>query len=194
MHIMQDRDLVYNKWKQPGWRIEQKYSSNVLIGNWVEERLQFTRECKTASTTNRLDFRPPTDHRPDVIVRRRALRGSEGLPARLLLSHHNTPTSHYLVSLYDESYGCRGASALPALRTWHSDKMAWVPERSDHPLHGPPTNYGLATLRQARREQQCDGLPKLSVYKEEYPVYPRSTFCQPHHARALHLVSGRKKT
>ena len=26
------------KWQIPGWRIEQKYSPGVLIGNWDEER------------------------------------------------------------------------------------------------------------------------------------------------------------
>ena len=26
------------KWNRPGWRIEQKYSTDVLIGNWNEER------------------------------------------------------------------------------------------------------------------------------------------------------------
>ncbi len=28
------------KWNMPGWRIEQRYSTNVLIGNWQEERLK----------------------------------------------------------------------------------------------------------------------------------------------------------
>ena len=26
------------KWHMPGWRIEQKYSPGVLIGNWGEDR------------------------------------------------------------------------------------------------------------------------------------------------------------
>jgi len=26
------------KWQMPGWRIEQKYSPGVLIGNWDEDR------------------------------------------------------------------------------------------------------------------------------------------------------------
>lgn len=26
------------KWKLPGWRIEQRYATDVLIGNWNEER------------------------------------------------------------------------------------------------------------------------------------------------------------
>jgi hypothetical protein len=27
-----------NKWNMPGWRIEQKFSPGVLIGNWGEDR------------------------------------------------------------------------------------------------------------------------------------------------------------
>ncbi|XP_076863821.1 cilia- and flagella-associated protein 107 isoform X2 [Brachyhypopomus gauderio] len=131
---MQGKDVAYNKWSQPGWRIEQTYSNKVLVGNWAEERLQFTRECKPLNTTHRQDFRPQSEHKPDVIVRRTALRRSEGLPSKILLSHHDTPTSHYLLSLYDESYGRRVPAHLPAHRTWHSDKLAWVPERSDHPI------------------------------------------------------------
>ncbi|TSW21774.1 hypothetical protein Baya_13549 [Bagarius yarrelli] len=74
---MQEKDMAYNKWKQPGWRIEQKYSDKVLIGNWAEERLQFSQERTTSKSSNSFDFRPHPDHRPDVIVRRTALRRSE---------------------------------------------------------------------------------------------------------------------
>ena len=34
------KEKSYDKWTQPGWRIEQKYANRVLIGNWVENRLQ----------------------------------------------------------------------------------------------------------------------------------------------------------
>lgn len=37
---MQKMENSHDKWSQPGWRIEQKYSNKVLIGNWVEEKLQ----------------------------------------------------------------------------------------------------------------------------------------------------------
>ncbi|MGH0120153.1 UNVERIFIED_CONTAM: hypothetical protein FKN15_065314 [Acipenser sinensis] len=93
------------KWSMPGWRTEEKYSNKVLIGNWVEERLQ-------------------------------------GLPSRVLLTHHNTPNSDHLVSLYDEVYCRQGRNpALPPLRSWKYDSLAWVPERSDHPLN---VNFGSA--------------------------------------------------
>ena len=31
-------EYVDAKWNLPGWRIEQKYNTDVLIGNWNEER------------------------------------------------------------------------------------------------------------------------------------------------------------
>ncbi|KAI5623011.1 hypothetical protein C0J50_17518, partial [Silurus asotus] len=186
---MQEKDVTYDKWKQPGWRIEQQYSNKVLVGNWAEERLQFSRERKTANSSNRLDFRPQTDHRPDVIVRRMALRRSEGLPSRRLFSHHNTPPSHYLVTLYDESYGQRSSSGLPKLQPWNTDEKAWVPEKSDHPLHGPPTNYGLTKLWRAQLEKQQARSHMLSTYRAAYPVHPIDAFCQPRHARVPRLTS-----
>ena len=33
------RGLSDPKWQLPGWRIEQKYATGVLIGNWSEDRL-----------------------------------------------------------------------------------------------------------------------------------------------------------
>ena len=34
------------KWNQPGWRIEQKYDTDVLIGNWNEERRVVGLKCR----------------------------------------------------------------------------------------------------------------------------------------------------
>ena len=33
------KSLTDPKWQPSGWRIEQKYSKGVLIGNWSEDRL-----------------------------------------------------------------------------------------------------------------------------------------------------------
>ncbi|TRY60241.1 hypothetical protein DNTS_028215 [Danionella cerebrum] len=199
MHKLKSHD----KFNQPGWRIEQKYGSKVLIGNWLEEKLQltlgervartesflciygvrqFARESMTANSSNRLDYTPHEFHRPDAAVRRMGLHRSEGVPSRLLLSHHCVPSFHYFVTLYDESYGCQASSSsLPTLRSWHSDKLAWVPERSDHPLQGPPTKFGLEEAWRARVEQQREALPALSLYQASYPPHPISAFCHSHH-------------
>ncbi|KAG9260312.1 arylacetamide deacetylase-like 3 isoform X1 [Astyanax mexicanus] len=125
--------------------------------------------------------------------RERSYQKPEGLPPHQLMYHHSTPTAHYLVSLYDESYGRQHTSDLPTLRTWHSDKLGWIPERSDHPVQGPPTNYGLLESLQAQGQQQQGVLPMLSVYKAAYPLHPTSAFCQPRHARAPRLISSNKK-
>ncbi|TKS70791.1 hypothetical protein D9C73_005761 [Collichthys lucidus] len=66
-----------DKWAQTGWKIEQKYANKVLLGNWAEERLQFTREPKITNSTNRTDYRPHWDFKPDVFERRSALLRAE---------------------------------------------------------------------------------------------------------------------
>ena len=47
LHVQQKRMAEANmsssrthpKWQPSGWRIQQKYSNGVLIGNWLEDRL-----------------------------------------------------------------------------------------------------------------------------------------------------------
>uniref|UniRef100_A0A3B3SJV2 Si:ch211-226m7.4 n=1 Tax=Paramormyrops kingsleyae TaxID=1676925 RepID=A0A3B3SJV2_9TELE len=120
--------------KHDMWKIERKYSSRVLIGNWAEDKLK-------------------------------------GVPTKLLLSHHGTPHSHCLVSLYDEMYGRKPSSTL---RSWHPDKLAWVPERSDHPVQSPPTNFGLAESWRARWGPRRDALPAVSCPSPSAFVQTRS--------------------
>ncbi|KAM6980692.1 cilia- and flagella-associated protein 107 [Aplochiton taeniatus] len=188
---MRNTGQEYDKWSQPGWKIEQRFSNKVLIGNWVEQKLQFTRQCRTANSTNRRDYRPQPDHRPDVFMRRDARRRAEGLPSKLLLAHHNTPPSHYLVSLYDETHGRQASAMLPTLRSWHPDTMSWAPERSDHPTVAPPTYFGLEESRRRRQEeQQPPSLPALSVYMSTYKRHPLSAFCQQRFASAPRALSS----
>ncbi|XP_035245413.1 uncharacterized protein C1orf158 homolog isoform X1 [Anguilla anguilla] len=180
-----------DKWAKPGWRIEQKYGNKVLIGNWAEERLQFTRDCRVPTSTHCADYRPQWDHRPDIFLRREALRRAEGLPAKLLLDHHNIPHSHYLVSHYDETYCRQTSSALPTRRSWHRDKLAWVPERSDHPVKVPPTNFGLAESRWVHSAKRAETAGHMvSVYRSMYPRYPDSAFSPPRSARTPRTLSS----
>ncbi|XP_042179642.1 uncharacterized protein C1orf158-like [Oncorhynchus tshawytscha] len=181
------------KWTQPGWRMAQRYANKVLIGNWVEEKLQYTRECKTATTAPTVQT---TSHRgPDVIVRQMALWKAEGLAAKMLLSHHGTLPSHYLVTLYDEMYRRQGSSTLLTLCTWHPDRLARMPEKSDHHRYPilsvlsslsfpsfsfpPPTNFGLVESRQVCLDQHQPPFSTLSVYRTAYQRHPLSAFCQP---------------
>ncbi|XP_052329366.1 cilia- and flagella-associated protein 107-like [Oncorhynchus keta] len=118
---------------------------------------QFTRECKTATTAPTVQT---TSHRgPDVIVRQMAPWKAEGLAAKLLLSHHGTLPSHYLVTLYDEMYRRQGSSTLLTLCSWHPDRLARIPEKSDHHrypiLSAVITNWCQVNKRSQEKKKQC---------------------------------------
>ncbi|KAJ8359391.1 hypothetical protein SKAU_G00159160 [Synaphobranchus kaupii] len=165
------------------------YSS--VTGGSGEAESMFTRDRCASTSTHRTDYRPQRDHRPDVFIRRDARRRAEGLPTKFLLDHHNIPHSHYLVSHYDETYGRQSASALPTHRSWHPDKLAWVPERSDHPAEAPPTNFGLAESRRTHNRKQAQTASRmLSVYRSAFPRHPDSAFCPPRRARTARALSS----
>uniref|UniRef100_A0A3B4A0D1 Uncharacterized protein n=1 Tax=Periophthalmus magnuspinnatus TaxID=409849 RepID=A0A3B4A0D1_9GOBI len=97
-----------DKWSQPGWRIEKKYTNKVLLGNWAEERQQ-------------------------------------GLPAKLLFAQQGSPSSHGLVTHYEESYGRKCTNALPTLQPCHQKSSTW-------PLQRPNTGnvHGTAHTREMK--------------------------------------------
>ncbi|KAM3877742.1 cilia- and flagella-associated protein 107 [Diretmus argenteus] len=190
MYSTNKREKKNDKWTQPGWRMEQKYANKVLVGNWAEERLQFTRESKTANSTNHEDYRPHWDFKPDAFERRSALQRAEGLPSKLFFAHHGTAASHYFVTLHDESYGRKHTKLLPTLRSWHPDSLTWQPERSDHPILAPPTNFGLLEYKKQYLEKQQSQLPSLSVYRSEYQRHPLTAYCQKRSARASRMLSS----
>lgn len=58
-----------DKWSQFGWRVEQRYGSKVLIGNWAEERLQVRIRfsvCLFSLLTACFPFTPVLDY--DVLM------------------------------------------------------------------------------------------------------------------------------
>ena len=64
---------------------------------------------------------------------------SQGLESRHLFAHHNNDFSSNLISWYDEQFNKRqrqGRDVLPDQRYWDSNKLAWEPEKSDHPIRG----------------------------------------------------------
>ncbi|XP_051804661.1 cilia- and flagella-associated protein 107 [Acanthochromis polyacanthus] len=136
---MNQKVAVQDKWAQAGWRIEQKYANKVLLGNWAEERLQFTQQPNTANSTSRVDYWPHWDFKPDISERRSALLRAEGLPSKMLFSHSDPPSLHYLLTEYEESFGHKHTNALPILQPWHPDNLTWQPERLDRPISGKAT-------------------------------------------------------
>ncbi|XP_050412082.1 cilia- and flagella-associated protein 107 [Patella vulgata] len=166
------------KWSMPGWRIEQRFSPGVLIGNWSEERNIFQRGNNLHNSTHRTDFRNWGGHRPDVVIRRNAMMRSDGLGPETLFHHHGKKYSNNMVSWYDEQYNGRWhENCLPELRNWNGHCLAWVPEKSDHPLQGQSTNYGLLPKLQREWKQQiCDETKGdyLSTYQNSFISPPKS--------------------
>ncbi|KAK7475999.1 hypothetical protein BaRGS_00032766 [Batillaria attramentaria] len=172
------------KWHLPGWRIEQRYAPGVLIGNWSEERLAFQKYKYDHNSTNRIDFRNFGSHRPDVLIRRKGERANMGLPAEIFFHHHGNRYTNNMVSWYDEDYNGRfREKTLPPLnrewpprREWDSHALAWRPEKSDHPVSAPPTNFGLLGKMQRRWAAQIADETRgdyQTTYMAQYDDFPQ---------------------
>lgn len=148
------------KWNLPGWRIEQRFSPGVLIGNWGEECYTFRKGNVKHNSTHRMDFKSWGGSRPDVVVRRKAQLQNDGLGKESLFYHHGNRYSNNMISWYDEQFNKRerdDANKLPDLRSWDSHRLAWLPEKSDYPIQGDPTTFGLhQKLRSKWSDQVAD--------------------------------------
>jgi len=146
------------KWTLPGWRIEQRYAPGVLIGNWGEERYTFKKGDTKHNSTQRQDFKNFGGSKPDVIIRRKAqLQNDDGLGPENLFHHHGNKYSNNMISWYDEHYNQRErdtSNKLPDLRNWDSHRLAWLPEKSDFPIQGTSTNFGLADKMKSKWSNQ----------------------------------------
>ncbi|XP_034389154.1 uncharacterized protein C1orf158 homolog [Cyclopterus lumpus] len=183
---MSQTGTAKDKWAQRGWRTEQKYSNKVLLGNWAEERLQFTREPQAAS--GRVDHRPYWDFQPDVSERGSAPLRAEGLPSKLLFGHNGPPSSHHLVTHYEESYQREHTDARPRPPNSSTRRLGW----SERPISALTTS-GAGPPQSARRprlEKQPSLLPSLTVYRSAYQRHPLSGFCQSRFARAPRALSS----
>ncbi|XP_069467005.1 cilia- and flagella-associated protein 107 [Ambystoma mexicanum] len=174
----------------PGWRIEQKYSNKVLVGNWVEERHEFMKSREgTAKSCHRIDYTPFPYSKPDAIVTRSIVKRLEGLPKKLLMNYPGECYSKNLVSQYDDNFIRHGNSTLPPLRHWDRQNQGWIPEKSDFPIREPPTNFGLLQEKSKQwRPKPCEDL--RSVYTDSYMEPPRSAMCFPRFAVAPRILSS----
>ncbi|XP_072237709.1 cilia- and flagella-associated protein 107 [Leuresthes tenuis] len=179
-----------NKWAQTGWRIEQKYRNKVLLGNWAENRLQFTREPKIANSTSHLDYQPHWDFEPDLSVRRSALLRAEGYPYKMLIAHHRAPSSDYLVTQFQESYVNKHNNSLPALQPTQLGSSTLESEKSDWPVSALSTSSGLLDSTNHHFKKQQSHLPSLTVYRSAYQQHPLGAFCQSRFARASRMLSS----
>ncbi|XP_031319566.2 cilia- and flagella-associated protein 107 isoform X2 [Camelus dromedarius] len=130
----------------PGWKVETKYSTRVLTGNWLEER-------------------------------------RKGLPYKHLITHHQEPSHHHLISTYDDHYNRHNYNPdLPRLRTWNGHQLLWLPEKSDFPLLAPPTNYGLSEQLKRRWLAPREAAPRESTHTASFPRPPSGALSRREHA------------
>ena len=57
----------------------------------------------------------------------------------MIFGHHGQAYANNMITWYDEHYNQRKREPydqLPKLRQWDSNKLGWLPERSDHPMRG----------------------------------------------------------
>lgn len=177
----------------PGWKIESRYSPRVLIGNWQEERLTNEKKYFRPITTYSADFKGHPGSHPDVLVRRTGELNCAGLPSGVLFGHGATqrPLNSDLITWYDEDYNRRpreGPNKLPDLRSFSTSTLTWIPEKSDYPIQGEPTNYGLTERLRSKWSAENDEIKKgndprsqfdttyrTSYLKWPYSVYPHLT-------------------
>ncbi|KAM9758079.1 cilia- and flagella-associated protein 107 isoform 1-T1 [Menidia menidia] len=172
-----------DKWAQTGWKIEQKYGNKVLLGNWAEDRLQFTREPKIANSTSRLDYRPHWEFKPDLSVRRSALLRAEGYPYKMLIAPNKVQSSHYLISQYQESFVHGHNNPLTVLLPQKPGSSTVEPQKSS-------AAFGQLDCTNHHFETQQPRLPSLTVYRSTYQRHPLDAFCQNRFARASRMLSS----
>ncbi|XP_065061350.1 cilia- and flagella-associated protein 107-like [Rhopilema esculentum] len=186
--------MEISKWHLPGWRIEQRYNNRVLIGNWNEERREFRRGNWKSNSTHRTDFTNYRHFVPDNKNRQYAILKNEGLDKKLLFSHSGAYKNYSsnMISWYDQQFNGREQreSSLPMLRAWDGRTLAWAPERSDHPLQGTPTNFGLLAKKQARLVENSNSVPEYqTTYEGSYKSLPGDSFVKHHFSTPRHLSS-----
>ncbi|KAK3730327.1 hypothetical protein QZH41_015361 [Actinostola sp. cb2023] len=164
------------KWGEPGWRIEQKYKTDVLIGNWSEERqktfsknivysFQFQTSGSQFNSTHRTDYKNYGRQLPDVKTRRQGMLRTEGLGKHFLFSHHGNAYQGNTITWYDQQFNKREQTedSFPAIRTWERQRLVWEPEKSDFPIQGAPTNYGLLQKKQEKWRKEAE-MEDMSIY------------------------------
>ncbi|XP_074416897.1 cilia- and flagella-associated protein 107 [Larus michahellis] len=174
---------------QNWWKIEPKYSTKVLIGNWVEERERFRKGTgKPGSSIYKTDFICFPDHKPDKTLRRIVMEKHEGLPMQHFFTHHEEPRSQNLVSEYDDKYNRHGYNpVLPPLHSWNGRKLAWIPQKSDFPILEPPTNYGLLEhLMKKWHEEEAGVMNSVYTISYEIPLISSFVTCQLRQPAKIH--------
>lgn len=126
-----------------------------------------------------MDYQQNGYQKADCIIRRQTT--VKAKPAPEFLAYRNDTTySDNMITWYDQDFNKRPRSEtrdqLPPLRTFSTQVMAWVPERSDFPVHGRPASWGLLEKKQktwcSEMETLNLGRTPISDYKEAFVRFP----------------------
>ena len=106
----------------------------------------------------------------------------------MLLFWDKHQKANYYINRYDEEINRRPRPApivpvgqqFPAQRQWKIANDCWVPEKSDYPLQGEPTKWGLGEKKRFDRLRQEDKyksqLPNLTEYTDRYQKPPGDVY------------------
>lgn len=144
------------KWQLPGWRIEQRFSKQTLIGNWCEERNNFEHSDQTINSTSRIDYNPDDikSVSPSTKERRFALRRNEGSTSKYNSHNYSNVTTPFL-SWYDIDYRRTNMIDKP-IRNWNQHALRWEMKRNlandetYRKQYSKPTQLGILQQKQKR--------------------------------------------
>lgn len=167
---------------QPSRKIGlREFNNAVLVHNWYEDRSESQRKEYPKNTSYNLDYKHFPDSKPDTVLRKKLLKGSEGKGTRNLIGHHNFDSSKNMITIYDEQISKRSrpgpelpqGQQYPEKRTWKIiNGDAWVPEKIDYPLQASPTSWGLVEKKTndtyKEQDKYVSQLPNLSEYNEKF--------------------------
>ena len=91
-----------------------------------------------------------------------------GLDKEFLYKHHGDRYQDIDLSCYDQEYN-KKIQQRP-LRKWDQHKLKWAPERTDYPLQGEGSKFGISEIkakRDARDNQETQKVTK-STFADSY--------------------------
>ena len=133
-----------------GWIHEPKYTINVLVGNWYEDKVKIIPINAESKSMYQQDFQHYFPSSSDVRSRIQLSLRDNGLPSTQLFTH---PSFHKLYSqsqntTYLHDFHLKVAkndiAPLSSLRSWNRHTLSWQPERTNSLINDSVRiNYGL---------------------------------------------------
>ncbi|RDD39114.1 Uncharacterized protein C1orf158-like protein [Trichoplax sp. H2] len=177
---------------QPSWKVESRFKNGVLIGNWYEERMQYQRENFNHSSTQRHDYKPYGNAKPDTFIRRAALARNNGLNKQQIFFHHGKKYNDNMISYYDQVYNKRDLEHIPTNRRWDLKRIAWLPEKSDVPIYGNATKFGLLEKKKEQWKKEVEE-ENRGIYSSEtmtsFAELPKNSLITKHQVTPKHISS-----